>query len=625
MWRFARTYEARIKIFLILLVFFLASAVTINFYLLMMSRDAVREEIGQRIVLVAEAARVELGLEGGALGGRPAPNGESEVGQARLARFTKEHDLLCTEILERQGRVLASSLVGRAGTADRDFQLLAGPERRRIELGSSVLAPLRDQEGIEYATLSGFLPILSPGGGVTAILKVEGNAGDLARLDRSLKMVAGIQATGLSCLVLLVLLFARWLLAPYRQLMATAEGAAGEAFGDAEPEAPDPDLLLKTFKGVVEKLRGQEQELQRLKADRTKGMDEGFPAESLAASLSSGMMAFDAEGTLRLVNPAALKVLGREKEEAVGKSVEELFGEEEGLGRLLSEGLRQSYPRSREMVLHRRPDGKEIHLGIGLSPIRKGEGESRGLICLLSDLTEIRQLRDRVALKENLAHLGELSAGIAHEFRNSLATIQGYARLLQRRGEEEAHELSGRILRETGSIGRVVEEFLQFARPTALNLGAVELRPLLEGLARDLSEPSSRPPFTIRLEGDLPRLSGDESLLRRAFLNLFLNASQARNGKGVEVIVTGAQEAGRILRVEVADNGVGIPSEVLPKIFTPFFTTRPEGTGLGLPLVQKAVVSHDGSIEVISQMGQGTRFVIRLPLDGPPESQQEAS
>jgi PAS domain S-box-containing protein len=620
MWRALGTYEVRIKIFLILLVFFLASAVTVNFYLLMMSRDAVREEIGQRIILVAEAARLDLGLSRGFLPDASDPGAGPKAGQAQLAHFTKEHDLVSTELLDPGGIVLASSLVGRAGSLDRDFTALAAAQRRRLESGSSVLAPLRDQEGIAYATLSGFLPLFGPGGGTGALLKVEEPAGDLARLDASLKMIAAVQATGLSCLVLLVLLFARWLLTPYRQLMATAEGAAGGAWTRSGREAADPDVLLKTFEGVVDKLRQQEQELQRLRGDRGEGADAELPAESLAASLNSGMMAFDAGGLLRLVNPAALQILGRHRQEMIGKSLVELFGGENALGKLLSEGLKQASSRSREMVPYRRSDGREIHLGVGLSPIRREGSASRGLICLLSDLTEIRQLRDRVALKENLAHLGELSAGIAHEFRNSLATVQGYARLLQRSGDEEARELSGNILREVGSIGRVVEDFLQFARPTSLNLGEVDLRSTLDSLSRELSEPGAAPPFTIRLAGELPRLTGDESLLRRAFLNLFRNASQARNGKGVEVTVTGFREAGAILRLEVADNGVGIPADTLPKIFTPFFTTRPEGTGLGLPLVQKAIVSHDGSIEVASQIGQGTRFVIRLPLDGPSET-----
>jgi len=623
MWRLPGAYEFRIKVFLVLLVFFLACAITVNFYLLMMSRDAVRDEIGQRIVLLGEAARLELGITPGSLAGSPAPGEALAASQARLARVARSHDLASVEMLDPSGSVLSSSLVGRMGVQDREFASLPAASRRRLELGAGVLGAVRDEEGIAYATLSGFLPLRGAAGHLAAVLKVEQPVGDLARLDRSLKLLAGIQASGLLCLVLLVLLFARWLLTPYRQLAATAEVADAGQAALLGREMAEPDVLLRTFQGVMDKLRGQEMELHKLKSDRAGAAAENFPAESLASNLTSGMMAFDETGLLRLINPAASQILARPPEAMSGRRMEDLFPAGEALGRLLADGLRHGAPRSREMIPHRRPDGKEIHLGVGLSPIRREDGQLRGLICLLSDLTEIRQLRDRVALKENLAHLGEISAGIAHEFRNSLATLQGYARLLGRCGDEESKDLGRSILREAGSIGRVVEEFLHFARPAQLNVGTVDLAALLGQLARELSEPDQTPPFTIRIEGELPPLLGDEELLRRAFHNLLLNAAQARNGRGVEVLVSGAVED-RSVRLEIADDGPGIAPDILPRIFTPFFTTRPSGTGLGLPLVQKAIVSHDGSVEVASQVGRGTRFIIRLPLAGPPEESARA-
>ena len=213
MWSLPGAYEFRIKVFLVLLVFFLASAITVNFYLLMTSRDAVRDEVGQRIVLLGEAARLELGISPGSL--PPATGGgEGMAGQPRLARVARSHDLNSVELLDPSGKVLASSLVGRMGVADREFTALPAATRRKLELGSGALGEVRDQEGIAYAALSGFLPLRGDSGRLAAVLKVEQPVGDLARLDRSLKMLAGIQASGLLCLVLLVLLFARWLLTP---------------------------------------------------------------------------------------------------------------------------------------------------------------------------------------------------------------------------------------------------------------------------------------------------------------------------------------------------------------------------------------------------------------------------
>jgi PAS domain S-box-containing protein len=593
--------------FLVLLVLFLAAAIMVNFHLLMTGRDAVLEETGERVLLEGESVIAKLGLSAahatedfaGAPGG---------VTQPQLARLAREQDLSGIEILSPDGRVRVSSYIGRAGHVDVEYASLEAAGRHELESGQAVLSNLRDTEGIAYATLSGFLPLVGPSGKPAALLKIEEHAGELARLQSSLRILAAVQAAGVCCLVLLVLLFARWLLAPYRQLMSSAAAAAG---GGEAVEAEDD--LLATFQRVTEKLQAQEDELVRLRGNAAGAEASGLPAESLAASLTSGMLAFDAQGVVRLANPAALQILGVNRAEVSGKMLPSLFEGSTPLGRLLSEALRDQAPRSREMVPFRRADGREIHLGVGVSPM-DGPAGGGGLVCLLSDLTEIRHLRDRVALKENLSHLGELSAGIAHEFRNSLATLQGYARLMERSEGNEASELARLILREVEGSRKVVEEFLQFARPAPLQMSEVDLRGLIEGLCREFSSTPGGEAIAFRVTGEFPRFTGDETQLRRAFQNLLLNATQARNGRPLEIEVMGAVEEGKVLRIDVADNGVGILPETLPRIFTPFFTTRSEGTGLGLPLVQKAIVGHDGSIEVASQPGQGTRFVIRLPL-----------
>ncbi len=604
------TYEGRVRIFLVLLVLFLATAITVNFRLLMTGRNAVLEETGERVLLEAESAVARLQLSAAASGDGFSAGTSGGVTQAQLARLVREHDLAGIEILSPSGRVEVSSYIGRSGLADGEYSALEPARRRDLVAGQAVVSSLRDEEGVAYATISGFLPLIGSSGKPGAILKIEEHAGELARLQRSLRVLAAVQAAGVCCLVLLVLLFARWLLAPYRKLMSTAVAAAG----GVKAAVGEPDELFATFQTVTEKLKAQEDELIRLRGEASGGPAAGLPAESLAAGLTSGMLAFDGQGVLRLANPAALQILGVGRAEIAGRQLASLFDRFTPLGRLLSEALRDQVPRSREMVPFQRTDGREIHLGIGVSPMG-GPAGGGGLVCLLSDLTEIRQLRDRVALKENLSHLGELSAGIAHEFRNSLATLQGYARLLERSEAEETADLSRRILREVEGSRKVVEEFLQFARPARLQMAELDLRLLLEALGRDLSSAPGGEAIRFTVQGEFPFLMGDETQLRRAFQNLLLNAVQARNGRPLEIDVTGAVEKGT-LRIEVSDNGSGIPPEILPRIFTPFFTTRPEGTGLGLPLVQKAIVSHDGSVEVASQPGKGTRFTIRLPLAG---------
>lgn len=613
MLRYLRSYEGQIKAFLVLLVMFLAVAIYVSFHLLVVSRNAIFEEVRHRITQMGETVGAELGIGKVPLAGSNKAIVPPPFSQRQFSQIAKEHDLISLELLDTGGRVLVSSLVGRVAAREGGWEELGEADHRRLWAGATVLSPLRVDAGIAYATMTGYRPILDPAGRLTGVLKVEDRAENLAGVERSLRILSAIQAGGLSALLILIFFFARWLLAPYRRLMATAAQVRASEISRGAVER-DPDFLVSSFRAVLEKLRGQEQELERLRSGRVEGAGDGFPAESLANSLTSGMLTVDRQGRVRLANPAALQILGWGRPEMEGKAYPDLFGVEAGLGRLMREGMELGLARSREMIPYRRPDGKEIHLGVGLSPITRASGEVEGIVCLLSDLTEIRHLQERVALKENLARLGELSAGIAHEFRNSLATILGYARLIARRGGSEQREMASSILKEVRGIGKVVEDFLQFARPSSLNFSEVRLGDLLKELAQEMSSPAEPHPFRVRVTGEFPPLLADESVLKQAFHNLIRNAAEAMNGKGVQVTIRGSVEEGGTLVVEVADDGPGIPPEILPRVFTPFFTTRPDGTGLGLPLVQKAIVNHDGTIEVSSRVGEGTRFLIRLPL-----------
>jgi len=616
--RYFGSYEGKLKTFLLLLVLFLAVAIYVSFHLLVVSRNAIFEEVRQRIALAADAVGSDLRIEDAPFPGRDEAFVESPFSQSQFSRIARRHDLVSLELLDPGGRVVVSSLAGRVGAADGGWAEMSNGERLRLSSGTTILSSLRSEGGAQYATMAGYRPLLDRAGRLRGVLRIEDRAENLAHVERSLRILSAIQATGLSALLILIFFFARWLLAPYRRLLATADQARVLETA-TETGTGEPDLLVSSFQAVLEKMRSQELELQRFRSSRVEDPEDSFPAESLAESLTSGMITFDRQGKVRLVNPAALQILGRSRADVEGVHYVQLLGGPEGLGGLVKDGLERGVPRSREMVPLRRPDGKEIHLGVGLSPILRAAGEVEGLVCLLSDLTEIGHLRERVALKENLARLGELSAGIAHEFRNSLATILGYARLIARGSDPEQRDMGASIEKEVHGIRTVVQDFLQFARPAPLNLTEVRLGELLNDLGREMTAPDPALPFQVVVSGEFPPLMADESLLKQAFHNLIRNAAQSRNGRGVQVTITGSVEEGDTLRIDVADDGPGIPPEALPRIFTPFFTTRADGTGLGLPLVQKTIVSHDGTIQVTSAVGAGTRFLIRLPLRRPAE------
>jgi signal transduction histidine kinase len=258
-------------------------------------------------------------------------------------------------------------------------------------------------------------------------------------------------------------------------------------------------------------------------------------------------------------------------------------------------------------------------LGVTISPIQNNANEITGAICLLSDLSELAALQKQIQMKENLAALGELSAGIAHEFKNALATISGYAQMIrsEARPGTELHEHGELILRQTRALTHVVTEFLKFARPLDLANEQVALRPMIERLTEEISETIPGAQFAIA--GEFGEVSGDDALLRQAILNLARNAAEAateRSGSGSVTIHgemdTPGQTHGQ--RISISDNGPGIPADALTKIFVPFFTTKANGTGLGLAVVQKIVVQHGGTIEARNQASGGAEFIVWLPF-----------
>jgi signal transduction histidine kinase len=229
-------------------------------------------------------------------------------------------------------------------------------------------------------------------------------------------------------------------------------------------------------------------------------------------------------------------------------------------------------------------------------------------------------------LKESLAALGEMSAGIAHEFKNSLATMAAYAQLIQQEAPSgEAGENARRILEETRALTRVVTEFLRFARPMEFARERVPLAPLV---ARVLNESrDTHPRVAYRSEGEFTEIAGDESLLRQALLNLLRNAAESvcaarpTGSPAGHVVIRGGRTevAGRPMqRLSVEDDGPGVPQEALSKLFVPFNTTKPDGTGLGLAVVQKIAVQHGGTAEARNRPEGGAEFILWLPAAEPP-------
>jgi len=331
--------------------------------------------------------------------------------------------------------------------------------------------------------------------------------------------------------------------------------------------------------------------------------------------MPAGLLVVNATGIISSSNPAAEQVLGIR---GLGfRRYSEALGPASALTSLLANCLATGKIFRREEVEHIPPAGDTRHLGVTISPIRRGEGKISGAICLLTDLTELAALQQRMQLKENLAALGELSAGIAHEFKNALATISGYAQMIPEASPSDSADYAKHILEQTRNITHVVAEFLKYAKPLEIPDERVQLRAVVERATAEVAQ--AIPQVTLSCEGTFSEVAGDEGLLRQALLNLARNAAEAcivANGNG-QILIRGevvqGDEAG-LQRITVLDNGSGIPAEALPKLFRPFFTTKANGTGLGLAVVQKIIVQHGGQVEVRNRPEGGAAFIITLPL-----------
>src|SRR3989440_7395514 len=306
-----------------------------------------------------------------------------------------------------------------------------------------------------------------------------------------------------------------------------------EEFKTSAPRTENPSAFMAaSMQGVIQKLREQEKELERLhRIEKERAEQTERLSEEVTRNMPAGLLVVNATGIISTSNPAAEQVLGirglgfRRYSEALGASSE--------MTKLIAECLSSGRIFRREVVEHIPPAGDTRRLGVTISPIRRGEGKISGAICLLTDLTELAALQQRMQLKENLAALGELSAGIAHEFKNALATISGYAQMIRSESSEaEALDYAERILEQTRNITHVVTEFLKYARPLEIPDERVALQTVVERVVSEVG--GALPQVKIRWEGTFGEVGGDEGVLRETRLDFGRHAGGggARAGGG---------------------------------------------------------------------------------------------
>ena len=439
-----------------------------------------------------------------------------------------------------------------------------------------------------------------PGGRVLLYFDASSRTGG----RRAGLVVAGLATIAAMAALLIFILYVPKFIRPVEEMLDQASRLRENAGGDH-----DARYLVQTFREAVERIQEQSQEIDHLRdAATSRGPNVSEMARALNRNFSSGFLALDAEGQVVAINDAGREILGITGD-PVGQSV--------SIGvfpRAFAEIVRSSIQSRtaltrREVLLE--PAGTLI--GITTVPIET-ENSFLGLFALYTDLTTFRAMEGRLRDLESLVGLGQMSAGIAHEFRNSLFTILGYLRLAQREGTAEEQQTKVRNAEiEAKKLATAVDALLNFSKP--LKLGSQRL--FLGELTASVIERFTAANEDIRFETDIAQsveINGDRELLARALENVVRNAVDAvraqhpAGGGLIETSVTAEPNP----RVTIRDNGIGLDAEQAANVLLPFQSLKAEGFGLGLPLARKIVLQHGGTLSISGTPGHGAVVTIEL-------------
>ena len=339
----------------------------------------------------------------------------------------------------------------------------------------------------------------------------------------------------------------------------------------------------------------------------------------IVESIRSGLIVTDLGGTIYTFNSAASEITGYSAEEMHGRSIHELFGD---IGEAISlsmnsVGGQAQLPRFETRVST--PDGFAVWIGYSISPLTSDDEEPTGLIIAFQDLTEVRSMEESIRRKDRLAAVGRVGAGLAHEIRNPLGAMRGAIQVLESSTTPGSiqSDLMSIILRESDRLNSIITNFLNYARPAVGNFSEVDLGEAISDTITLLKHGPDVLP-SHQLEISLPQsatfISADSTQLKQVFWNLARNAIQAMPDGGT-LRISLERAANKRVKIIFEDTGRGMSPEQVERLFEPFCNSTTGGTGLGLSIVYQIIRDHNGTINVNSFEGEGTRITILLPRE----------
>lgn len=341
---------------------------------------------------------------------------------------------------------------------------------------------------------------------------------------------------------------------------------------------------------------------------------------SIVDSAVDGIIVIDASGRIEAFNPAAERLFGYPEAEVIGRNVSLLMPSPEReahdhyIRRYLETGQARIIGIGRQVTGLRR-DGTLIplHLAVGEMTV----GAERKFTGILHDLTDRVRIEEQLREQTALARLGEMAAVVAHEVRNPLAGVRAAIQTLQRRfarGSADA-EMTAQIITRIDGLNDLMNELLLFARPPQPRLAPVRVEALVGSTAELLNVDPAMREIRVEVEGSCAPISADAELLKIVFTNLIMNSGQAMKGSGTIRVKVGSTDG--FCRIAFIDTGPGMPPDVRAKAFTPFFTTKKSGTGLGLATAKRLVEALSGTIAIACPSEGGTIVTVQLPMTPP--------
>lgn len=615
------SYESELKVAFLLLLLFL---VLINFgslYLLKVTKKSFNQELDQKLLTLGNSVKTLY---------QELQSQDETVFRKALIQLTLRSDVEQISIVDFGPQYDHSQIL--FSTDHNDFKKVnswttkfSTQDWENLRSGKPVYSKANHTETSPFEKENGhylfyFYPFKINDQSHYLVAAFKNRAGNLAILDKLSKLEFFFGGLGIFLAMLATFWIIKVTLKPYKEIKHTAAEAH---LVTEENSTSEIDFVVKTFQKTIDELKNKEKILKEL-FQKTSEKAENLSRlnDYILDSMSSGVIICDREGKISRLNQAAQEILGLKSSLAINSHYKQTLGAENPLSALIDKTLAEEKVFTNLDLEVETSTGERVYLSASSSLIKDEQGQLVGEGLLFSDISDIKKLQDEINFKQKMAALGEMSAGLAHQLRNSMGSIMGFTKLLKKAFNDEPgnSEIIQNIVTESLIMEQLLAKFLNFTKPLDLVLEKVNLKEIITECFHQTSEYTKRKDIFLATPApeEANVVMADKLLLKQCFQNLFQNSFEAMpNGGKLQVSI---DEEKDFLRIEVADQGLGIPSEALDKIFNPFFTTKEKGTGLGLSLVKKIVNLHQGKIQASSQAGQGTKFTIYWPKEPPERS-----